>query len=90
MHFTKMHGLGNDYLYIYGEVPKNIEELSKKCRRGISGQDRTEWFIFQNRKLLILRCEFSMQMEVKRKCAETALGVWENLCTTKVIRTKQI
>lgn len=62
MHFTKMHGLGNDYLYVYGEVPKNIEELSKKCRKGILGQERTEWFIFQNRKLLILRCEFSKQV----------------------------
>ena len=30
MHFTKMHGLGNDYLYVYGEVPQNIEELSIK------------------------------------------------------------
>ena len=28
MHFTKMHGLGNDYLYVYGEVPKNVAELS--------------------------------------------------------------
>ena len=28
MHFTKMHGLGNDYLYVYGEVPENISELS--------------------------------------------------------------
>ena len=28
MHFTKMHGLGNDYLYVFGEVPENIEELS--------------------------------------------------------------
>ena len=27
MHFTKMHGLGNDYLYVYGEVPENIESL---------------------------------------------------------------
>ena len=25
-----MHGLGNDYLYVYGEVPENIEELSVK------------------------------------------------------------
>ena len=24
MHFTKMHGLGNDYLYVYGEVPENM------------------------------------------------------------------
>ena len=30
MHFTKMHGLGNDYLYVFGEVPENIEELSVK------------------------------------------------------------
>lgn len=30
MHFTKMHGLGNDYLYVYGEVPDNIEALSQK------------------------------------------------------------
>ena len=28
MHFTKMHGLGNDYLYIYGEVPPDVRELS--------------------------------------------------------------
>lgn len=30
MHFTKMHGLGNDYLYVFGAVPGNIKELSKK------------------------------------------------------------
>jgi len=30
MRFTKMHGLGNDYLYIYGEVPENAPELSRK------------------------------------------------------------
>ena len=30
MHFTKMQGLGNDYLYVYGEVPENVEELSCK------------------------------------------------------------
>jgi len=28
MHFTKMHGLGNDYLYVYGDVPANIKDLS--------------------------------------------------------------
>ncbi|MDO4798003.1 MAG: diaminopimelate epimerase [Coriobacteriales bacterium] len=28
MHFTKMHGLGNDYLYVYGEVPANVADLS--------------------------------------------------------------
>ena len=29
MHFTKMQGLGNDYLYVFGEVPENIVPLSK-------------------------------------------------------------
>ena len=27
MHFTKMHGLGNEYLYVYGEVPPDIDVL---------------------------------------------------------------
>lgn len=30
MKFTKMEGLGNDYIYIFGEVPENIKELSIK------------------------------------------------------------
>ena len=30
MHFTKMHGLGNDYLYVYGEAPENVSEVSQK------------------------------------------------------------
>ncbi|MBR6916949.1 MAG: diaminopimelate epimerase [Clostridia bacterium] len=27
MHFTKMHGLGNDYLYVFGDVPDDIKEI---------------------------------------------------------------
>lgn len=30
MRFTKMQGLGNDYLYVFGEVPGNIEEICVK------------------------------------------------------------
>ena len=30
MHFTKMQGLGNDYLYVYGEVPDNIRDICVK------------------------------------------------------------
>ncbi|MBQ6421060.1 MAG: diaminopimelate epimerase [Clostridia bacterium] len=30
MHFTKMHGLGNDYLYVYGAVPDDVAALSQK------------------------------------------------------------
>lgn len=30
MRFTKMHGLGNDYLYVFGEVPDDVAALSKR------------------------------------------------------------
>ena len=30
MHFTKMHGLGNDYLYVYGEAPSDVADLSRR------------------------------------------------------------
>ena len=30
LHFTKMQGLGNDYLYVWGEVPENVAALCKK------------------------------------------------------------
>lgn len=33
MRFTKMHGLGNDYIYIYGEVSDNVCELSQKLSK---------------------------------------------------------
>lgn len=44
MHFTKMHGLGNDYLYVYGE-PVNPEELSIRLseRHFGAGSDGMIW-----------------------------------------------
>ena len=30
MRFTKMQGLGNDYLYVYGEVPDTIR-TNREC-----------------------------------------------------------
>ena len=30
MKFTKMHGLGNDYLYVYGEAPDDVAALSRR------------------------------------------------------------
>ena len=44
MHFTKMHGLGNDFLYVYGE-PENPSELSIKLseRHFGAGSDGMIW-----------------------------------------------
>ena len=45
MRFTKMHGLGNDYLYVYGQVPENVSEIcknsQKSCPTAISARVRT-------------------------------------------------
>ncbi len=44
MHFTKMHGLGNDYLYVYG-CPENPEKLSVRLsqRHMGAGSDGMIW-----------------------------------------------
>ena len=44
MHFTKMQGLGNDYLYVYGE-PKDPEALSRRLsdRHFGAGSDGMIW-----------------------------------------------
>lgn len=45
MKFTKMHGLGNDYLYVFGEVPANAEAMSVKLsdRHFGAGSDGMIW-----------------------------------------------
>ncbi len=37
MRFTKMHGIGNDYLFVFGEVPENAAPLSVKYSNRQSG-----------------------------------------------------
>ncbi|MBO4677578.1 MAG: diaminopimelate epimerase [Oscillospiraceae bacterium] len=58
MHFTKMQGLGNDYLYVYGEVPKNAPALSVRLsdRHFGPGSDGMIW-IFPSDK-----ADFSMRI----------------------------
>ncbi len=45
MQFTKMQGLGNDYLYVFGEVPQNAAELSARLsdRHFGAGSDGMIW-----------------------------------------------
>ncbi len=45
MKFTKMQGLGNDYLYVYGDVPTNASELSIRLseRHFGAGSDGMIW-----------------------------------------------
>ena len=45
MHFTKMHGLGNDYLYVYGDVPADAAEraIQLSDRHFGAGSDGMIW-----------------------------------------------
>ena len=58
MHFTKMQGLGNDYLYVFGIVPENIEELSKTLSDRHFGVG-SDGMIYINRSA---RADFSMRI----------------------------
>lgn len=37
MRYTKMHGIGNDYLFVFGEVPANAAQLAVKYSNRQSG-----------------------------------------------------
>ena len=41
MHYTKMHGIGNDYLFVFGDTPANAAALAVKYsdRRNGIGSD---------------------------------------------------
>lgn len=88
MKFTKMQGLGNDYLYFYGDVEKP-EELSVKLSDRHFGVGSDGIILILPSKLPTSGCEFSMQTAVRPKCAETAYAVWENTSMTRAIPTRQ-
>ena len=51
MRFTKMHGLGNDYLYVYAEkLPDDAPELSVRLseRHFGAGSDGMIWILPSN------------------------------------------
>jgi diaminopimelate epimerase len=58
MRYTKMHGLGNDYLFVFGEVPENAAELSVRCsdRRSGIGSDGMIYINYSD------KADFSMRI----------------------------
>ena len=75
MKFTKMHGIGNDYIYIdcTKETIENPEELAPLVsdrHKGIGGDG------------LILRWPCIMPMDLMERCAGTGSAVWRNMCMT--------
>ena len=90
MHFTKMHGLGNDYLYVYGEVPENVAELSVQLsdRHFGAGSDGMIYICpsaVADFKMRIFNADGS-----KPKCAAMGSAAWESMYTTRVIPINSI
>ena len=71
MKFTKMHGCGNDYVYVnlFEETITDPEKLA------IAVSDRH----FGIGSSLIFGCAFIMQMDLRQKCAVTVFGVSQNM-----------
>ena len=73
MKFTKMQGIGNDYVYVncfeeHVEDPARVAELVSERHFGIA---RLKW--------LTAACGCSMKMEARAACAETASAASENM-----------
>ena len=67
MKFTKMHGLGNDYVYVncFEEKIDNPPAVAR--------------FVSMHLFMLILRWRCTMQMVPEARCAATESVVWRNM-----------
>jgi len=92
MKFTKMHGAGNDYVYIDGFTEKMAQEDKPEWVRKVSdrhfgiGSDGAILSILPMWQILKWKC--TTRTEPVLKCVETESVVWENLCMTKDLRIK--
>ena len=83
MKFTKMHGCGNDYIYINGFIESCDDwgALSEKL------SDR-HFSVGSDGVIVILPsdvADFRMRMfNADAKCAATARGAWQNTASTRV------
>ena len=85
MKFTKMEGLGNDYVYVnaFTEKVENPGELARRIADrhfGVGGDG-----------LILIEpiCTCLMQTVQRAPCAETGFAVWQNTFTTTALWTRK-
>ena len=89
MRFTKMHGLGNDYVYVdcfRQPPPRDPAALSAKSATDISASAPTASFSSAHRNAPTPACACSMPTAAKAKCAATASAALPNMFTITASR----
>ena len=86
MRFTKMHGIGNDYVYVncLEENVENPSELSIKVSDRHFGIGSDGLILIKHPKKQTLRWKCTMQMEVRVQCAEMESAAWQSMCMITV------
>ena len=85
MKFTKMHGCGNDYVYVncLSEQVENPQEVAKMVSDRHFGVG-SDGLILNPRMWQILRWRCTMRMALRGQCAEMESAVWQSMSMTMV------
>lgn len=92
MKFTKMQGIGNDYVYVncFQEHIENPSEVSRRISDRHFGIGSDGLILIKPSEKADFEMECIMLTEVRAQCAETECAVWENMCMTMVLQIKHV
>ena len=81
--FTKMHGIGNDYIYIdcMERVPENLPQLAIEMSDRHTGVGGDGIILICPSECADFKMRILMQMAPKRECAATAAAVSDAMST---------
>lgn len=84
MHFVKMEGCGNDYIYLDGEKEaiSNPQALARKISDRHFGVGADGMILICPSDTADCRMEMYNADGSRAVCVETAYAVWHDICTT--------
>lgn len=91
MKFTKMQGIGNDYVYLYGtgDSIADIPALARRVSDRHFGVGSDGLILIDPPDSMISGCGCIMPTDRSRLCAGTVPAVWENMYTIMGIPIKR-
>ena len=91
MKFVKMHGLGNDFVFIEDKqgADKDFSQLAVKMCAQHTGVGADGLIVIVRVKKQMCVCGLSMLTAVKRKCAAMAFAALPNTYMTMVLLRKK-